>query len=140
MYRTCRRTEQEEILVTLKHMPESYEQKKLATWIRTKSILEPWEWSHPPNGEVRNKVTASNLKAMGVNPGIPDILIFKRPPRYPHVVGVAIELKSTNPRARLSKIQEKWLESLHNKDWVAECSYGAQDAIEFLRALGYARK
>jgi hypothetical protein len=33
-------------------------------------------WWHTPNGELRDKRTAAKLKAMGVKPGIPDILLL----------------------------------------------------------------
>lgn len=37
-----------------------------------------WLWFHPANGEARTPQTGAKLKAMGVRPGIPD-LVFVSP-------------------------------------------------------------
>lgn len=33
-------------------------------------------WFHPANGELRDKATAAKLKAMGVRPGTPDLIVL----------------------------------------------------------------
>ena len=41
-----------------------------------------WQWCHVPNGGLRNKITAYQLKRAGVKPGWPDMLLldpFGRP-------------------------------------------------------------
>ncbi len=37
-------------------------------------------WFHVPNGEMRNKRTAAKLKAMGVRPGVADLVFIRRAP------------------------------------------------------------
>ena len=37
--------------------------------------LPTWRWSHFPAGELRDAATAGKLKAMGLQPGWPDILL-----------------------------------------------------------------
>jgi VRR-NUC domain len=40
-------------------------------------FLSPgWKFFHCPNGEIRSKRDASKLKAMGVLPGVPDLILF----------------------------------------------------------------
>lgn len=47
-----------------------------------------WRWSHFPSGELRDKRTAGKLKAMGLQPGWPDLLLID-----PVGVMHALELK-----------------------------------------------
>lgn len=54
-------------------------------------------WWHTPNGEARHRATAGRLKAMGVLPGVPDLLLL----RHGRLLG--LELKSE--RGRLSPAQ-----------------------------------
>lgn len=35
-----------------------------------------WQWTHIPNGEVRDKRTAGKLKQMGTRPGWPDFVLI----------------------------------------------------------------
>ena len=53
---------------------------------------------HVPNGELRTKRTASKLKAYGVMPGVPDIIVI-----YQNKM-VGIELKA--PKGRVSPEQK----------------------------------
>lgn len=54
-------------------------------------------WFHPPNGGFRTKAEAGIFKALGVKPGVPDIVIIWRGRAY------FIELKATD--GRLSQSQ-----------------------------------
>lgn len=49
-------------------------QKRMARWLDIKC---PGEWCHIPNGGSRHLLEAVKLKAMGVKPGFPDIMIFR---------------------------------------------------------------
>jgi trehalose utilization protein len=60
-----------------------------------------WIWWHTPNGEVRNKITAAKLKAMGVRPGIPDFVLLS-----PHNSIRFLELKRAGES--LSEAQEEF--------------------------------
>jgi len=57
-------------------------------------------WAHPPNGGQRTRKGGGSLKAQGVKPGLPDILIF-RPPEG--ALGLAIELKTKKGILRINK-------------------------------------
>ena len=81
-----------------------------------------------PNGGFRHKATADKLKAEGLRPGVPDIVI----PEW-HVY---IEMKRQKG-GRLSDDQAKWL------GYLAECGYtcivakGWEDAFKQLADAGY---
>lgn len=82
--------------------------------------------THVPNGGKRDKATAARLKAMGVKPGVCDILVFcrnrcpidGRPPLY--FAGLADERKTTT--GRLSADQERWQKHLVHEGWYAVTS------------------
>jgi VRR-NUC domain len=38
--------------------------------------LPEWLWWHTPNGELRTKIVAAKLKALGVKRGVPDIVLI----------------------------------------------------------------
>jgi hypothetical protein len=58
-----------------------------------------WQWTHIPNGGLRNKITAYQLKRAGVKPGWPDMLLLD-PFGRPHF----LELKRRT--GRMSEAQE----------------------------------
>lgn len=67
---------------------------------------------HVPNGGIRPKGEAGKLKAMGVSPGLPDILLPRRSGPW---TGLAIEIKS--PSGKLSGRQAEWLNALAADGW-----------------------
>lgn len=118
------------------HVPtEAIEQRRLAAWLRAKKLT----WMHTPNEGKRSRVTGAHLKALGMAPGFPDILIFNTPPRQCHVwaKGVAIELKSTRKGAKATPAQIDWLDKLEACGWAAVVCYGADDAIQRLTEMGF---
>jgi hypothetical protein len=93
---------------------------------------------HVPNGEKREKATAARLKAMGVKPGVPDILL---PVRSRDFVGLALELKRpTRRRERdggVAPAQERWLDHLEAEGWCCVVAWSWEEAArELLRYLG----
>ena len=66
-----------------------------------------------PNGGLRDVITASKLKAEGLRPGIPDLMLAA--PALPDYCGLYIEMK----RAKGSTSEEQ------------------QDVIKYLRSVGY---
>lgn len=122
---------------------EEQEQLVLAQWLDTLGVV----WFHPANEGKRKPQYAAKMAKLGLKAGVPDVLIFS-PPRggwretflggstgHP-VKGVAIELK----RKRFSKQsveQAAWLAALDSAGWAVQLCHGADDAIEFLRLLGY---
>ena len=97
-------------------------------------------WTATANGGKRDKRTAAALKAQGLKPGVPDVLIFTPPPSGIGC-GMAIELKRDSgqgkQRGRLSPHQRIWLEELRALGWRAEVAYGYDHALEILRGAGY---
>ena len=114
--------------------PEDAEQQVLAKWLDMHRI----NWFHPPNGGHRNVVVAAKLKAQGVKPGVPDVMIVDPPPNYPNNVGTAIELKRRKG-GTVSSEQTAWLGILQERGWAVAGCKGATEAIEFLESLGYGR-
>lgn len=111
---------------------EAAEQELLAAWLIFRRVL----FCHPPNGEWRHWSVAKRLKAAGVMPGVPDILIFTRPPQNTAARGVAIELKRIGVR-HCSAEQAQWLQALEEEGWLTKIAAGAREAIEWLVLLGY---
>lgn len=98
--------------------------------------LMPGEWCHVPNGGSRHPAEAAKLKRMGVEPGIPDFLIFRRPPRHPQASGCAIELKRRTG-GRLSPQQRQAMAMLVDNGWAVHRANGYEDAVRVLREEGY---
>ena len=114
---------------------EEQEQVALAQWLDLHKIC----YCHVPNGGNRNAITGKKLKAQGVKPGVPDILIFDPPPEHPHMPGTAIELKRRKG-GTVSTKQGQWLQDLLDRGWAVSVCKGAGEAIETLRRLGYGRR
>lgn len=108
---------------------EEQEQIKLAEYLDRHN----YTWCHVPNGGFRNVVTGKRLKAQGVKPGVPDVLIFDP---VKHVegksyVGIAIELKRQKG-GQLSMHQKNWLNYLRQCGWYTVVCKGADQAIDLL--------
>jgi len=115
--------------------PEEAEQMALVQWLELHGI----KYTHVPN-EGKHKVQyRAKQKRLGVKAGVPDILIFDRPPACPDNVGAAIELKRRKG-GTLTAEQKKWLEVLSQKGWAVAVCRGADEAIKFLESLGYGSK
>jgi hypothetical protein len=111
---------------------EEMEQRKLAQYLDARGLL----WCAVPNGGHRNPIVGARLKAQGVKPGVPDILIFTPPRGMFGIVGVAIELKRANGvPSDLTPEQKQWLRDLEAVSWCAGAMYGADDAIRKLEPL-----
>jgi hypothetical protein len=52
-------------------------------------LPKSWRWFHPPNGGHRLKSVAGKLKAQGVKPGVPDVVVLR-----PNGAPIWIELKA----------------------------------------------
>lgn len=113
---------------------EDQEQAAAAKFLDMIGVL----WCHVPNGGARHKATAARLKAHGVKPGVPDILIFSEPPRGTWVRGVAIELKRTKG-GTLSQSQKEWIDDLKKEGWLVKRCNGAGEVVDLCRELGYCK-
>jgi hypothetical protein len=83
---------------------------------------------HAANGERREARDAAKLKAMGVTPGIPDLIIIADGKTY------GLELKTS--RGRLSPEQKGMLAVLNAAGAFASVAYGLDQAISILQAWG----
>lgn len=114
---------------------EDAEQQVVVQWLE----LHRLHFTHIPNGGWRHVATARRLKSLGVKPGVPDLLVFERPPARPDAPGVAIEMKRSRG-GRVSEEQERWLAHLERQGWVVAVCHGADEAIELLQSLGFGRR
>ena len=84
--------------------PPAQSQSELRLHIDAAEVLRrfcrpDWVWWHTPNGEIRDPRAAAKLKAMGVRPGVPDVLLVG-----PGGLLRCLELKASG--GRLSEEQE----------------------------------
>lgn len=111
---------------------EAHEHTYVAAWLDSHKIF----WAHPANGELRHPVVAKRLKRMGVKPGIPDFLIFDKPPREAGCVGAALELKALDG-GKPRPAQADFMDNLVQRGWMCGWHRGADAAIRWLESLGY---
>jgi hypothetical protein len=86
---------------------------------------------HVPNGEVRNKVTAAKLKAMGVLPGVADLLFFWK---AEGLRALFLELKSR--KGRQSQPQRLFQDRSEFIGIYYECTDNIDEAIAILTKYG----
>jgi hypothetical protein len=125
----------------MRNQPEHVEQvlfmQRVSLDPRTRNVLI----TAVPNGGQRNKAVAGKLKAEGVRPGVPDILVFDPAPpslfegRSP--IGLAIEMK-VKPN-KPTPLQLAWHAALVTRGWRCEVAYSAEEAWAILTSyLGVA--
>lgn len=102
---------------------ETAEQITVAQYLEAKGIC----YIHVPNEGKRSLAVARILKAMGLKPGFPDLLILEPQGQY-H--GLAIEMKTKT--GKVSKNQATWLRQLRKKGYAAYVGRGADQAIEII--------
>lgn len=111
---------------------EAQEQIRLIAWVDANMHICPqlrWLF-HPANGEYRHPATAGRLKAMGVRPGVPDIILPVNSKGY---VGMAIELKRSDGSNKATAGQSEWLHFLRREGWQTHVCYGAAEAIAAIK-------
>lgn len=111
---------------------EWMEQRALCQWMDLKDIC----YQGSLIGAFLHPATFNRSKAMGVQSGHPDIMIYDRPPNQNKFVGVAIEMKRKNGGV-VSELQEHWQLALSERGWKVKICYGADEAISFLQVLGF---
>ena len=117
------------------HPYESFEQSKLSSWLNRSGVL----WCHVANERNTHQHHGAALRARGVKPGVPDVLVFRSPPGSKYK-GVAIELKRVKPApSKVSHDQQIWLDRLQKEGWLARVCYGHKEAIAWLESLGFCR-
>jgi hypothetical protein len=89
-------------------------------------------WFHVPNGEERDKRTAAKLKAMGVRPGVADLVFIWRA-----VGGLKIlflELKA--PKRKPSDVQNEFAHCAQRLNCHYECADNVDDAWKIIEWHG----
>lgn len=115
--------------------PEEHVQRTVADWLDRHGV----RWFHPPN-EGRHKAQyRRKLAALGLKPGVPDVMIVDPPPNVPGAVGTAIELKRKQG-GQVSQEQREWLEALEARGWYCAVCKGIDEALELLERLGYGQR
>ncbi len=114
-------------------MSESTEQVKVVRRLREARYL----FCHVPNGVEITERAKRRIRAEGVQPGVPDLMIFTPPPNKPEFVGCALEMKRGPGDGALRPNQKRWGADLQKVGWVWIVGWGAKDAIVKLRELGY---
>ncbi len=109
---------------------EAQEQIALVEWcdlMRIKII-------HIPNEGKRTLYSGRELARMGLRRGVPDLFI---PAARKGFHGLFIELKRIKG-GRVTEYQQKWIDTLNNRGYLAIVCYGADEAIaEIKRYFGY---
>lgn len=108
---------------------EHYEQVELFYWAELYSAELYESMAAVPNGGHRSKKTAADLRAEGVKPGYPDILVDLPAGAY-H--GARLEMKAEN--GRLSELQIETLNSLADKGFYCAVCWGVEEAKAVLIA------
>ena len=90
-----------------------------------------------PNGGYRPMTTAAQLKAEGVRSGVPDC--FLAVPRsgvnnVGRYGGLFLELKRRDRSNHATPLQKEWIERLSQYGYKAVVCYGAQEAIDTIKA------
>ena len=111
---------------------EDIEQLAVVRYLEMKGV----NFFHVPNGGLRNVMVAKKLKAQGVKAGVPDIIITDAPPYHHTAPGAAIEMKRVKG-GFVSENQKEWLQHLENRGWCCKVAKGANEAIEFLKSIGF---
>lgn len=115
-------------------MSEHDEQAALIAWAnyQTPTYPELEMLFAAPNGGHRHKATAARLKAEGVKPGVPDLLL---PVGRDGYVGLVIEMKFG--RNKLTGHQAWWFTKLSEQGWKTAVCYSFEEAQgEIMRYLG----
>ena len=106
-------------------MSEHYEQSELFRLTRDRKELR-WMFAIP-NGGMRNKATAANLRREGVKAGVADI--FVPIPSYGYH-GLFIEMKFG--RNKLTELQQEFFEYATQQGYCCKVAYSAEEAIEII--------
>jgi hypothetical protein len=117
---------------------ESNEQMTVVDWLRVHRI----RFTATANGIYTHPVSMSRMKRLGVAVGLPDILIFDRPPMCIDgklFIGAAIEMKRRKGGV-LSPEQREWISALSELGWACVVAKGCDEALSFLSSLGYGER
>lgn len=108
----------------------SESQIQIALVARLRLLARPdCVWFHVPNGGLRNKREAARFRAMGVLPGVPDLVFIMPGPRV-----LFLELKRR--RGKPSAEQAALAERLRALGCAWECADGVDEAVKLIERFG----
>lgn len=106
---------------------EEAEQARVIKWSHRKlvrDLMPDLRWlHHSPNGGKRDAFTGAQMKALGVKPGFPDLLLPVRSGNHP---GLVIEMKSAT--GKVTPEQADWLDHLTSQQWATAVARSAEEA------------
>lgn len=105
-------------------------QKRVVGRLRLARLL----FCHVPNEGMLPVHYRSKLVALGLESGVPDLLIFTPPPRG-GALGFALELKSKKGTA--SANQKRWLANMKALGWATLLARDHETVVQAMHALGY---
>lgn len=95
-----------------------------------RAALPPdWRFFHPPNGGKRDPREAARFVAMGVSPGVPDLIVLG-----PDRAVVAVELKAA--KGRETPAQIGWLDHFVACGWRADACRSVAEVEALLSMAG----
>ncbi len=100
----------------------------IAAFLDFNAAPELWTWFHCPNGEKRTKAAANRLKAMGVEAGVPDIVIYHN--------GRIIYVEVKGPYGSLSPAQKAWRAAAIARGAAFHVVKSLEEMAEVLTGLG----
>lgn len=112
-----------------RQQPEEDLHRECFKWLEEQKEFFPilaWAF-HCPNGGRRSKGEAGKLKALGVKPGVPDVVI---PLPYGTYAGLAIELKSGT--GTLSDHQKDWLRVMKESGYLVGVARDLDTFVDFV--------
>ena len=123
-----------------KYPSEKAEQVAVLKWLKMEAGLHYQDYAANQEGTYHgdeDHIRGAIARSTGAKKGRPDLEIFARCPRFPDARGCAIEMKSRDPARKASDDQIAWLERLSRNGWVTYCAHGSDDAIDWLKTLGF---
>lgn len=115
---------------------EEIEQARVIKWshkLVVRALMPELRWLfHVPNGGLRSALAGAQMKALGVKPGVPDLIL---PVSRNHTNGLIIEMKSAT--GSTTPEQKAWLEHFEAQGWrVQVCRSAIEARIELCLHLG----
>jgi hypothetical protein len=107
---------------------EQYDQIALVELLSV-NLAPGWRFFHVPNGGKRSKAEAGIFKAMGVDPGVEDLVFVQRG-------GLVYFLELKSPTGRRSKAQIDFHRWCIDNDVPSELASDPKEAIEIVQAWG----
>lgn len=110
---------------------EEIEQARVIKWshkVAVRDLMPALRWlHHSPNGGKRDALAGAQMKALGVKPGFPDLILPVGSGLFP---GLVIEMKSAT--GSTSDTQKEWLAHFEAQRWAVRVARSAQEARTIL--------